>query len=486
MTRRTIPSTDKVLKALGLPELPRALVVTEVRRELELVRRSLSGEPAGRSQAGGEVDPDPDFDAVVARVRSRLENLCRSRLQPVINATGVIIHTNLGRAPLGPAVAAALDAVAQQYSNLEFDLNTGNRGSRGLYVEHCLAQLCGAGAATVVNNCAAALVLMLRHFTQGDRKEVVISRGELVQIGGGFRIPDILETSGAILREVGTTNRTDADDYARALSPQTALILKVHRSNFFMGGFVESPGTADIAAVARRRRVPFIEDLGSGAVIRTGDLGLADPEPTPAGILKQGVDLVCFSGDKLLGGPQAGIIAGRTRFVGALKRDPFFRALRCDKLILAALQTTVESCLEATSSKEPGPLAWALIRTPVGELRRRAEQLRAALAESPLESRISRATARIGGGTLPRTGIESITLDLKPSALPVVGLAAQLRDGNPPVIGHLAGGWLRLDLRTVLPEQDEKLAAAVRSAVPPHRPPCFTGTVNLGTTDERG
>lgn len=465
MTPRAIPATNRVLNALGSVDLPRPLVVAEVRRELEAVRRALARKPVSGSRTGRDHGTSPALDAVVGRVRKRLENLRQSRLQPVINATGVIIHTNLGRAPLGPAVSATLEAVAQHYNNLEFDLTTGGRGDRGLYVEQCLAQLCGAEAATVVNNCAAALVLMLRHFTRGDRKEVVLSRGELVQIGGGFRIPDILETSGATLREVGTTNRTDLDDYARAISPKTALILKVHRSNFFMGGFVESPATSEIATLARRRRVPFVEDLGSGAVTRTENLGLADHEPTPAEILKQGVDLLCFSGDKLLGGPQAGVIAGRSRFVKALKRDPFFRALRCDKLILAALQTTVETCLEAAPSATRGPLAWQLIRTPVHDLRRRAEKLRETLASLPMESRISAGTSRVGGGTLPQAEIESVTVDLKPNGIPVAEFAARLRAGVPPVIGHVAGGWLKLDLRTVLPGQDDDLAARLQSAL---------------------
>src|SRR5207249_9590094 len=226
-----------------------------------------------------------------------------ARIQPVINGTGILVHTNLGRAPLGPAVVEALATIAANYNNLEFDLSGGERGSRAAYLEHNLALLCGAEAATVVNNCAAALVLILRHFTSGERNEVIISRGELIQIGGGFRIPDILEASGARLREIGTTNKTSLADYTKAIRSGTALILKVHRSNFFMSGFVETPSTEEIAALAKQKRLAFVEDIDSGAVEETEKLTDIDHEPTHAEAKKQRVAMVCLSGDKLLGGP---------------------------------------------------------------------------------------------------------------------------------------------------------------------------------------
>src|SRR4029077_2537769 len=267
-----------------------------------------------------------------------------SRLQSVINGTGIVIHTNFGRAPLSSEAMHALSEIGAAYSNLEYDLAKGERGERGFYVESALALLCEAEGATVVNNCAAALLLIVQHFTRKAGRprpqlarrgevalEVVISRGELVQIGGGFRISEILEASGAKLREVGATNKTTLEDYARAVGPETAMILKVHRSNFFMSGFVESPSSNQISALAKKHRIPFVEDLGSGAMIATESLGITEHEPTPGDVLKAGADLVCFSGDKLFGGPQAGIIAGRKRFVTALKREPLFRALRCDK-----------------------------------------------------------------------------------------------------------------------------------------------------------
>src|SRR2546425_6590131 len=278
---RSLPAVEKVLQSLGAVDLPRPTVVGVVRRELAGLR--------SEKQV-------PDFEAVLARIRFSLDALRRSRILPVINGTGVIVHTNLGRSPLGPAVVETLQAIAANYNNLEFDLAGGERGDRAAYLEHNLALLCGAEAATLVNNCAAALVLMLRHFTSGERREVIISRGELVQIGGGFRIPEILEASGAKLREIGTTNKTALDDYGKTVGKQTAMILKVHRSNFFMGGFVESPSTEEIAALAKQKRLTFVEDLGSGAVVETEKITDIEHEPTPAEVLKRGVDMVCFSG----------------------------------------------------------------------------------------------------------------------------------------------------------------------------------------------
>jgi L-seryl-tRNA(Ser) seleniumtransferase len=318
-----------------------------------------------------------------------------------------------------------------------------------------------------VNNCAAALVLILGHFTSGKRKEVIISRGELIQIGGGFRIPEILEASGAQLREVGTTNKTSLHDYARAISKQTAMILKVHRSNFFMGGFVESPSTEEIAALARKRRLRFVEDLGSGAVVATEKIAPIEHEPTPAEVLKRGVDLVCFSGDKLLGGPQAGILAGSAKLVAALKREPFFRALRCDKLILCALQTTVDLYLKhqtssLTLSAEQLPIL-AMLSVSSNSLRTRAEKIVSALSDLPLRAGVGEGEAQIGGGTLPRSTIPSVTVDLVPASIGLAEWAARLRGRTPPVIGYISGKRYKLDLRTIFPRQDEEVIQAIRA-----------------------
>lgn len=427
---RAIPAVEKVLQSLAESDLPRPLVVALVRREIAALRKEKSV---------------PSFSKIIERLNTAVADLGLSRIQPVINGTGVIIHTNLGRSPLATEAVQLAATIAAGYSNLELDLISGGRGKRATYLEQGLALLCKAEAATVVNNCAAALVLILRHFTR-SKPEVIISRGELVQIGGGFRIPEILEASGARLREVGTTNRTTADDYGRAIGRETAMILKVHRSNFFMRGFVGSPTTLELAEVARKKRIPFVEDLGSGALIRT-----EATEPTPTELLRDGVDLVCFSGDKLLGGPQAGIIAGKARLVAALKREPFFRALRCDKLVLSALQATVELYLSGREREIP---TFAMMRATVDELSSRAARIAAQLGGS--EVSIGRVTSQVGGGTLPQAAIPSIALELSSNK------ATRLRRRTPPILGYIERGRLKLDLRTVLPSQDAELVAALR------------------------
>ncbi|MBI1839912.1 MAG: L-seryl-tRNA(Sec) selenium transferase [Verrucomicrobia bacterium] len=443
---RAVPAVERTLQALGPIDLPRPVVVNLVRRELAALR---SGKAI------------PGFEAILDRVRDALRVLCDSRLQPVINGTGIIVHTNLGRAPLSAAAAEALREMGQNYSNLEYDLSRGERGGRAAYLEHSLAIVCDAQAATVVNNCAAALVLILRHFTRGERKQVVISRGELVQIGGGFRIPEILEASGAQLREIGTTNKTSLGDYSKAIGRETAMVLKVHRSNFFMGGFVESPATEEIAALARKKKIPFVEDLGSGALAAIAKLAPVEPEPTPSEILKKGVDLVCFSGDQLLGGPQAGIIAGKNKLVSALKREPFFRALRCDKLILSALQATVDCYLRQQETTEIPTIE--MLRITNEALRIRGATVLAALEGLEVKASLGEGKAQVGGGTSPRSIIPSVTIDLLPRKMTLADFAARLRAAPPGLIGYIAGGRFRIDLRTVFPRQDEQVTRALRS-----------------------
>jgi L-seryl-tRNA(Ser) seleniumtransferase len=482
---RAIPSVEKLLHALGETGLARPIVLEVVRRELGGLRKQKA---------------IPDFPTVLARLRISLEDLRASRIQPVINGTGILIHTNLGRAPLGPEVVERLAAIGLNYSNLEYALGGGSRGGRAAYLERGLALLCAAEAATVVNNNAAALVLVLRYFCgsgggadqgrsrlgarerPGPKNEVILSRGELIQIGGGFRIPEILESSGARLREVGTTNKTSVSDYARAITRQTALILRVHRSNFFMGGFVRSPETEEIAALAHHKRVPFVEDLGSGSMIETQGIAGLEHEPTPAEVIRRGVDLVCFSGDKLLGGPQAGILAGEAKLIAALKREPFFRALRCDKLILSALEATVEIYLRR-SSADSSRLATAgddgisaeemrryagipvleMMRVSNDELRLRAERFVSALDGLPIRATVGTGQAQIGGGTLPRSVIASVTLDLTHRTLKPQEIASRLREHTVPVIGYIARGKLKIDLRTVFARQDEELLRAIRA-----------------------
>ena len=444
-SRRDIPAVSKVLDALGHYDLPRPLIVDVVRRELSKVRAKTE---------------TPKFESIVDLVRGSIEQLRASRLQPVINGTGIVIHTNFGRSPLAPEAIRALSEIGPAYSNLEYDVVTGERGCRATYIENALALRCGAESATVVNNCAAALVLIVRHFATNE-SEIVISRGEMVQIGGGFRIGEIIKAAGVKLQEIGATNKTALDDYEEAIGPNTALILRVHRSNFFMSGFVESPPSAELAALAQKRHVPFVEDLGSGAVVPTEQFGIAEHEPTPAEALRGGADLVCFSGDKLFGGPQAGIIAGRKRFISALKREPLFRALRCDKLTLSAMQATIDLHLNQSSFEIP---TLALLRISDDDLRARAEALAGRLQGLPAEIAIGRSTVKAGGGTLPKSGMPSVTIDILPGNCSVDAFAVTLRAWNPPIIGYIANERFKLDLRTIFPQQDDVVVDAIRSA----------------------
>ncbi|HEX4696164.1 MAG TPA: L-seryl-tRNA(Sec) selenium transferase [Candidatus Udaeobacter sp.] len=459
--KRDIPAVGKILDALGKYDLPRSVIVDVIRRELSHIRQAANV---------------PEFKSTVALIAGALDDVRASRLQPVINGTGVVIHTNFGRSPLANDVVAALTEIGPTYSNVEYDVPTGERGRRGSYVENALALLCEAEAATVVNNCAAAIVLIVHHFTNKSGRartqrayrgesapEIVISRGELVQIGGGFRIGEMIEATGARLREIGATNKTTLEDYARAIGPATGMILKVHRSNFFMSGFVESPNTKQIAALARKKHVPFVEDLGSGAVVATEEFGIPEHEPTPAETLKHGADLVCFSGDKLFGGAQAGIIAGKKRFIAALKRQPLFRALRCDKLSLAALQATVDLHLSQPPAAIP---TLALLRTSEEELRGRAELVRDQLSKQcrNLQVTIGRSAAKAGGGTLPKSTMSSVTINIVPKSCSSLEFSARLRKSTPPLIGYIANDCFKLDLRTIFPQQDDLVIEAIRDA----------------------
>ena len=444
-SRREIPAVNKFLEALEQYDLPRPLIVDLVRRALAKERKKFRVE---------------SFPLLLARVRAALDELRRSRLQTVINGTGIIVHTNLGRAPLAPAAMKLLSEIAPGYTNLEYDLASGDRGQRGAYLERALALVCGTESATVVNNCAAALVLIVRHFTASKPEvEVVISRGELVQIGGGFRIGEIVEAAGAKLREVGATNKTVLRDYERGIGKNTAMILRVHRSNFFMEGFVDSPSTAELAKLARKKRVPLIVDLGTGLLKQLDES--SEREPTPADVLKEGADLICFSGDKLFGGPQAGIIAGTQRYVAALKREPLFRALRADKLCFAALQATVDLHLNHSSENVP---VLAMSQTSKDELRARAANIITRLRGLPGRISVGRGAVKTGGGTLPRAVISSISIDIQPENCSANEFAARMRALTPPVIGYIANRTFKLDLRTIFPHQDDTVVDAIRNA----------------------
>ncbi len=434
-----IPGVDTLLEAVSDCPLPRPLVVATIRAELQSLRKGKS---------------IPERAEIISSLRRHLEDLALSRLQPVINGTGVVVHTNLGRAPIAPPTNAG-------YTNLEIDLATGRRGKRAAYVEQCLAELCGAEAAMVTNNCAAALVLILRHLT-AEKKEVIISRGELVQIGGGFRIPEILETTDAKLREVGTTNRTTLDDYSKGINKNTGLLLKVHRSNFFMDGFVTAPDRRELAALGRKKRVPFVEDLGSGVLTDTENWTPGHHETTPREVLKTGANLVCFSGDKLLGGPQAGIIAGKAKHIAALKKYPFSRALRCDKLILTALQHAAETYLH--DNGDTLPLNQSL-QADLKQLKRRAMRLAKALVDLPMTVEVANGESQVGGGALPQASLPSITLDLVPNNLSLKDFAARLRRASTPVICVISGQRFRIDLRTIFPEQEKQLLQSINESL---------------------
>jgi len=381
---------------------------------------------------------------LAARLRDELAAARRPSLRRVLNATGVLVHTNLGRAPLPEAALARVLDAASGYSSLELDLASGTRGSRQDHVAALLRRLTGAEAALVVNNNAAALLLALAALADG--REVVVSRGELIEIGDGFRIPDVLERSGARLVEVGTTNRTRASDYEAAVGPDTALLLRVHQSNFRLVGFAERPTLPELAAVARRHGLPLLDDLGSGALVDLGD------EPTASDALAGGADLVCFSGDKLLGGPQAGLVLGRTELIERLRRHPLHRALRIDKLGLAALEGTLLLYLEPERALQEVPVL-RMLHEDITAVRTRAERL-----AGQLDGEVEETVARVGGGALPLAQLPSFACALEES------LATPLRLQEPPVVGIVRDGRLLLDCRTLGDDELEAVATAVHTA----------------------
>jgi L-seryl-tRNA(Ser) seleniumtransferase len=374
-----------------------------------------------------------------AQLQAELDSARTPHLRRVINGTGVIVHTNLGRAPLAEAALDRVREIARGYSNLECDLAAGGRGSRQEHVVESLRRLTGAEAALVVNNNAAAVMLALAALAEG--REVLVSRGELIEIGDGFRIPDVLEQSGARLREVGTTNRTRAADYEAASGPETAVLLRVHQSNFRVVGFTEQPSLRELADVARRHDLPLVDDLGSGALIDIGD------EPTARASLAAGADLVCFSGDKLLGGPQAGIVVGRAQLVEKLRRHPLQRALRADKLTLAALEGTLTLAVDAPDEIP----VLRMLREPAEAVRARAARL-AELVGGEVEETVARA----GGGSLPLTELPSFACAVEEE------LAVKLRASDPPVIAVVRDGRTLLDCRTLTDSEAEEVAGAVR------------------------
>jgi L-seryl-tRNA(Ser) seleniumtransferase len=432
MKLSALPSVDELLRTDELARLSHATAVAAARETLAQARTELL--------AG--LDPG-DLGDLARRAHAAAARQSAPRLRRVVNATGVVLHTNLGRAPLAPAALDRVREVAAGYSNLEYDLENGARGFRHDHLAAHLRRLTGAEDALVVNNNAAAMLLALVALAEG--REVIVSRGELVEIGDGFRIPDILVRSGARLREVGTTNRTRATDYEAAIGPDTAAILRVHQSNFRMVGFAERPSLAELAGIARAAELPLVDDLGSGCLVELED------EPLASDSIAAGSDLVSFSGDKLLGGPQAGIVCGSASLVAKLRRHPLQRALRPDKLTLAALEGTLLLYADRERAHEEIP-AQRMLREPLGAVRARAERLAELVAGDVVES-----VSRAGGGALPLSSVPSAAVELE------LELAERLRGAEPPVIALVRGGRTVLDCRTIADGEVEPVAAAVRA-----------------------
>ncbi len=449
---RQLPAVSQVLQEPGIV----ALIATHGHEVVADAVRAALDRQRELMRNGDAFDADQLTQEVATRILLREA----PKLRAVINATGVLLHTNLGRAPLAEVAVKAAAHAAAGYLNLELDLATGKRSQRQHAVREWLCRLLGCESATAVNNCAAATVLVLRALAMG--REVIVSRGQLVEIGGSFRIPDIMATSGAILREVGTTNITRIEDYERAITANTAMIMRVHQSNYRVRGFTASPSLEEIHALSRKRQLLFVDDIGSGALIDYARFGLPG-EPLAADSIRAGADLVLFSGDKLLGGPQAGIIAGRKDLIESIERDPLMRAFRLDKMTLAALEATLRLYLRPEKAVIEIPVLRQL-NLSMDELRQRANQIVEAVAATiPAEARDD--VTFVGGGSLPDQSYPTVVVALSPDE-GADALARTLRMSTPPVLSRVQGGQVLLDLRSVFAEQLEPLIGAVLRAKP--------------------
>ncbi len=463
---RHLPSVEVLVEqAMTAAEAPGAAAPAAPPRVLVVeAARAVLAEERAAFVADATRAPDKAADRV-QRVLAGARTRAKTRQERVLNATGVVLHTNLGRAPLSRAAQRALADAAAGYVALEYDVAQGRRSERATGAEAWLTRLTGAEAALVVNNGAAALLLVVSALAHG--RKVLVSRGELVEIGGSFRLPEILKKAGATLVEVGTTNRTRADDYRRALSPEVALILRVHPSNFRVTGFGERPTRAELAALAREAGIPFVEDVGSGALLDTAELGLAH-ETTVLECLTEGADLVTFSGDKLLGGPQAGLVVGRREWVARLKRDPLARALRVDKLTVAALEATLAAYVDPARAKAELPTLAQLSATP-DALLDLAARLQARLsAIAGLTATVVAATSEVGGGALPGAAPATSAVALTWSAGSAARLEERLRAQQPPLIARIQDDRVLLDARTLLFEDPDEVARVVAGAVARH------------------
>ncbi len=455
---RKLPAVDELLRRPQVAELlareGHAAVTEAARAALERLRAEIA---SGRLDAAAV---DLAVSGLEAAVQRGLRESLRFSLRPVVNATGVILHTNLGRAPLSQAALDHAREVATTYSNLEFKLQAGERGKRDVHVERLFARLfaeAGQNLSTVVvNNNAAAVLLALNTLAEGG--EVVVSRGELVEIGGSFRIPDVMAKSGAVLREVGTTNRTRLADYERALSERTRLLLRVHRSNFQIVGFTEQPALEELVALGRKRGIPVMEDLGSGALFDLRAVGIGG-EPGVNDSLRAGVDVVTYSGDKLLGGPQAGLLSGNRELIARIRANPLFRALRVDKLTYAALEATLLAYVKQEHDAIP---ALRMMRISAEEIGRRAQAVRERLKGTKIQAEVIAGESVIGGGAAPAAALPTRLLAVSCPGLSAEELAARLRASDPPIVARVEEGRVLLDLRTVFPEHDAAIAAALK------------------------
>ncbi|MFB3885487.1 MAG: L-seryl-tRNA(Sec) selenium transferase [Thermodesulfobacteriota bacterium] len=461
---RKIPSVDEILARSEIADLlrtyPRTVVVEAIRKGLAKLRSQiLRKEPLFHLE-----EEFFSFERLHPLFQKEIELQVRPRLRRVINATGVVIHTNLGRSPLHSSALQHMVDVAKNYSNLEYDLDLGERGTRYSHVEGILCQLSGAESAIAVNNNAGAVLLVLNTLAEG--KEVVVSRGELVEIGGAFRIPDVMKRSGTLLREVGTTNRTYIGDYQEAINPQTALLLKVHTSNFRVLGFASSASLQDLVQLGGEHHIPVMDDLGSGCLVDLTQYGL-QKEPTVQETMHTGVDVVTFSGDKLLGGPQAGIILGKKALLDQIKKNPLTRALRIDKLTLAALEATLLLYLDQEKALEEIPTLRMLKMDP-SLLRKRGRRLLRKLRETinkRAELALKEDMSQVGGGSLPLQELPTIVLALKPIDFSLNLLEEKLREVDPPIISRISKDELLLDMRTVFDEEIPLLAAGIEKAL---------------------
>ncbi len=451
---KSLPSVDELLKGpegiTWLSKYPRKIVLQSIREALSLNRQALRD---------GSITVFSS-DKLFSEITVNLEKLSAYSLVPVINATGIVIHTNLGRAALSEKTLHNIIASGSGYSNLEYDLATGKRGKRHIHTKRLLKQITGAEDTLIVNNNAAAVLLCLNTLAQG--KEVIVSRSELVEIGGSFRIPDIMAAGNAILREVGTTNKTHLFDYKRAINKNTGLILKVHQSNYLITGFTDEVSINELIILGKKNRIPVMYDLGSGCLLDLKSHGIYT-EPSVRDIVRTGIDVVTFSGDKLLGGPQGGLIVGRKKYIQKIQKNPIARAMRTDKLTIAAFEATLMEYMDEDRAQQTIPVLNMLLQNPE-EIRKRAQRLASKLKKDIKNARIEiiKDTSRAGGGSLPTTDFPTYAVSVKPDTISVNELEKRLRNGSPPVVARIKGHSLLLDARTILKQDISGLINAVR------------------------